>query len=233
MLCAANGHVHALETLIRCKADITMKDVEGQDALSLTQAKSLETHFHAMNQVVELAETSAYETDEHDQDDLSPTAPTSPSGGKVAPELLDALAQRDPTLALILSAKDGYADCFLDLINQGAKVNYADVNGQTPLHCYASVPGVTPNGVDILARAGTDIDRQDDLGCTPLMCAVGVRNVTIMKALVEHGANRAIKNAKKETALDLAKKMAESGDAVSAEELDLLRPPNFSSPCAV
>lgn len=222
MLCAANGHVHALETLIRCKADVTMKDLEGQDALSLSQAKAFTMHFNAMNEVVGLDETKVYETD--DVDHGNPDQPTSP-GGTVAPELLDALAKQDPTLALNLCAKDGLSDCFLDLIHQGAKVNYADVNGQTPLHSYVSVPGAIPAGVDILARAGTDIDRQDEQGCTPLMCAVGARNHTIVKALVDLSANRAIKNKKKQTAFDLANELALRGEVVLPEELDLLRPP--------
>merc|ERR1712118_98078 len=174
-----------------------------------------------MNEVVGLIETRAYETDEHDDDDAD--QPVSP-GGKVAPELLDALARQDPTLALTLSAKDGFSDCFLDCIHQGAKVNYADVNGQTPLHCYVSVPGVTANGIEVLARAGTDIDRQDDQGCTPLICAVGARNLALVKVLVDLSANRTIKNKKNETAFDLAKKLAAEGEAVSAEELDILRP---------
>ena len=80
-----------------------------------------------------------------------------------------------------------------EAIGHGARVNSPRGffgHGGTPLHraCMMNIPNLEI--VQILLRAGADIEARDSFGCTPLMCACSDSgNSAVARMLLEFGAN--------------------------------------------
>lgn len=83
-------------------------------------------------------------------------------------------ARRDPTWLRFLIAK-------------GANVNQRDRKGVSPLQMAANLGWI--EGVEILVRRNANLDEVSDTGETPLISAVHQRNTTLMKILLEGGAD--------------------------------------------
>jgi len=117
------------------------------------------------------------------------------------------------------------------LLKKGANVNIVDFQGQTPLFSTIINQLFTENLdfkiIDLLLKYGANINVQmippkswkppenspvvievdtENEGATPLMFAVMVNNIEMVKYLLKHGANPNIKTKKGETALSLAKR---------------------------
>ena len=85
----------------------------------------------------------------------------------------------------------------------GAAVGSRAANGETPMHWMAVLGDGT--GIRVLAQAGAEGDARDDDGNTPLHEASGgSRQLSAMRALLEAGADRRLRNAHGKTARDIA-----------------------------
>jgi uncharacterized protein len=73
------------------------------------------------------------------------------------------------------------------LIGKGANVNARDRKGVTPLQLASNLGWV--EGVEILVSRKADLDQGNDAGETPLITAVHQRNTTLMRILLQGGAD--------------------------------------------
>ncbi|KAH8395284.1 hypothetical protein KR222_008191 [Zaprionus bogoriensis] len=90
----------------------------------------------------------------------------------------------------------------VQLIEQGADINTANVDGITALHQACIDDNL--DMVEFLVEHGADIDRQDNEGWTPLHATASCGSVSIARYLVENNADVAAVNSDGELALDLA-----------------------------
>jgi ankyrin repeat protein len=103
---------------------------------------------------------------------------------------------------LMLAAIKGRVGLVRDLIARGAEVNKP---GWTPLHYAATHPGpVAPELVRLLLEHHAYIDAESPNRSTPLMMAAHYGNTTVVKILLEEGADPLLKNQQGLTAIDFA-----------------------------
>uniref|UniRef100_H2Z5E7 Uncharacterized protein n=1 Tax=Ciona savignyi TaxID=51511 RepID=H2Z5E7_CIOSA len=88
------------------------------------------------------------------------------------------------------------------LLDKGADINFANVDGLTALH-QACIDG-NLDVVEFLVEHGTDIDQQDNEGWTPLHAAASCGFMDIARYLVDNHANVAAVNSEGEVPLDIA-----------------------------
>ena len=108
-----------------------------------------------------------------------------------------------------LSSGRGQRDMLSFLIERGANVNLADVQGHTPLMCAAQTPehfDGAPTAVEILLRAGADANAKDDAGMTAFLCAAAAQSSIrqkerIFRKLLEAGADPLVRTPSGETPL--------------------------------
>ncbi|CAJ0955874.1 unnamed protein product, partial [Mesorhabditis belari] len=104
---------------------------------------------------------------------------------------------------IFLSAcMSGDEDEVEELLDKGANINTATVDGLTALH--QSVIDSKPEMVRFLCEKGADVNAQDNEGWTPLHAAACCGNAAIVQYLCQQGADLTIINSDKEVALDLA-----------------------------
>ncbi|XP_027712570.1 ankyrin repeat domain-containing protein 6 isoform X4 [Vombatus ursinus] len=102
---------------------------------------------------------------------------------------------------LLIAAYKGQADNVVQLINKGAKVAVTK-HGRTPLHLAAN-KGHLPV-VQILLKAGCDLDVQDDGDQTALHRATVVGNTEVIAALIQEGCALDRQDKVGDTALHIA-----------------------------
>ena len=103
--------------------------------------------------------------------------------------------------ALAFACANGHADCTAFLISKGADINLPSNLGNTPLHAAAWADST--KCIRILADAKANVNQPSTSGLTPMHVAVqGARDEALV-ALMDHGADRTIKNNGK-TPLQLA-----------------------------
>ncbi|XP_032265177.1 ankyrin repeat domain-containing protein 6 isoform X6 [Phoca vitulina] len=116
------------------------------------------------------------------------------------------MSQQDAVAALserlLIAAYKGQAENVVQLINKGAKVAVTK-HGRTPLHLAAN-KGHLPV-VQILLKAGCDLDVQDDAGDTALHVAAALNHKKVVKILLEAGADGTIVNNAGQTPLETAR----------------------------
>ncbi|XP_068149790.1 protein phosphatase 1 regulatory subunit 12B isoform X11 [Drosophila tropicalis] len=93
-------------------------------------------------------------------------------------------------------------DEVIQLLEQGADINTANVDGLTALHQACIDDNL--DMVEFLVEHGADINRQDNEGWTPLHATASCGFVSIARYLVENGAEVAAVNSDGDLALDLA-----------------------------
>jgi ankyrin repeat protein len=109
---------------------------------------------------------------------------------------------KDPQTQLYCAAIKGDLVRMKQAIRSGADVNVNSL-GSSPLHD-ACVHG-QKYAAKFLMRLGADIDCQDDMGSTPLMCVINEGYpAPIPKELLLRGADPNIANARGDTAIQLA-----------------------------
>ncbi|XP_017043144.1 protein phosphatase 1 regulatory subunit 12B isoform X15 [Drosophila ficusphila] len=96
----------------------------------------------------------------------------------------------------------GDKDEVVQLLDQGADINTANVDGLTALHQACIDDNL--DMVEFLVERGADINRQDNEGWTPLHATASCGFVSIARYLVENGADVAAVNSDGDLALDLA-----------------------------
>ncbi|KPU78749.1 uncharacterized protein Dana_GF23761, isoform I [Drosophila ananassae] len=90
----------------------------------------------------------------------------------------------------------------IQLLDQGADINTANVDGLTALHQACIDDNL--DMVEFLVERGADINRQDNEGWTPLHATASCGFMSIARYLVENGADVAAVNSDGDLALDLA-----------------------------
>lgn len=103
----------------------------------------------------------------------------------------------------------GRRDVYAPLVGKELK----DKDGRTPL--MAMVYAGTVDDVQILLKAGADIEAKDSQGLTPLLVATYKGNTEMLDVLLKTGANMEAKDDKGRTALMIAVEMAASNSDTS------------------
>lgn len=97
--------------------------------------------------------------------------------------------------ALMMAALKGHADWVGRLLDSGANIEGAPVDGRpgwTPLHYAASGPN--PKAVELLLARGAKVDSRSPNGSTPLMMAAGYGPEDALKLLLQRGADLRLRN---------------------------------------
>ncbi|CAF1296860.1 unnamed protein product [Adineta ricciae] len=119
------------------------------------------------------------------------------------PECLDVLleAKADPNAvflgerAISIAARQNRDQILQRLVNCSAtQRDVKNETGGTVLHFAAAGMVDSPNCVDILIKAGLDVNIKDQRGNTPLMVACFFNKPNIVKSLVAAGADKTIQN---------------------------------------
>jgi uncharacterized protein len=113
-------------------------------------------------------------------------------------------AENDFVTALGGAAYDKKIELVNLLVRHGADVNQRNHRGLAPLHEAALTSWKAAQKISrLLLDEGAYVDAVDRLGRTPLILAVGERNVDLVKLLLERGADATLMNVHGEKALDL------------------------------
>lgn len=113
--------------------------------------------------------------------------------------LLSSLASVANASPLLDSIQASDQEAALELINEGADVNTAEVNGTTALH-WAVHNGDLPV-IKKLIKGGADVNAVNSFGASSVSEAAVLGNADIMKALLKAGADPESPNADGQTAL--------------------------------
>jgi ankyrin repeat protein len=126
-------------------------------------------------------------------------------------------AGADPNLKIVdhgsvlhLTARLGSTDVISLLVSAGARLEIRDSEERTPLH--EAAKWGHSKALNELLKAGADANARDSHGDTPLHYAAGEQwprvgeeeRLSCVRALVEHGADRSIRNNAGELAIDRA-----------------------------
>lgn len=105
---------------------------------------------------------------------------------------------------LILVCENTNSTAFLKaLLERGANPNVKNKQGKTAIHLLARSYG-GGNMIRLLAEYGVVLDEKNELGQTPLIIAVEQNNPDSLKALLELGADKNIRDAKGDKPYDIA-----------------------------
>jgi len=109
-----------------------------------------------------------------------------------------------PPSPLAGAAREGNLDGIRRLAQSGANLNEpSGVNSWTPLH--HAIHKNQPGSASMLLDLGADVNARSPHGVTPLMMAAGYGYDPIVRILLDHHADQALKDVHGETALDYAK----------------------------
>lgn len=111
--------------------------------------------------------------------------------------------------ALHMAAYNGHSACVGLLLKNQAQVDARDHEGKTPLT--HACTGPFTETVKILVAAGADVNAKESTeGFTPLMMAAGLGETSVVRALLQLGADHTIADADGDLAIDHAKKSGHS-----------------------
>ncbi|XP_076341142.1 rabankyrin-5-like [Tachypleus tridentatus] len=79
-----------------------------------------------------------------------------------------------------------------------------DHRGETALHRAAGAKNQHHRPLEILVKAGADLDVQNDLGLTPLMCAVDTGSTEVARVLIDFGTDTNLSDRNGQTSLHYA-----------------------------
>ena len=108
---------------------------------------------------------------------------------------------------MIRAAKNNQPEEMLQLILEGADVNYMDRYGTTSLQWATN--HADSHTIELLILYGADVNLQDFSGTTKLMKVCSYGDVALANYLLQHGADPYLEDNDGETAADYAKKIFE------------------------
>ena len=143
----------------------------------------------------------------------SPLVFASMTGDNDTVKLLLARGAEPSSEALSEAVTFGHAEVVRSLVSAGADVKLAESTGVNLLH-WATITN-RASVILVLARAGVPLNAIDDYGFTPLMYAatVDVGDTQTLKALLESGADRTIRNDQGRTPFEQARHLKHAGIA--------------------
>lgn len=106
--------------------------------------------------------------------------------------------------ALIRATKNNQPEEMLQLILEGADVNYVDRYGMTSLQWATN--HADSHAIELLILYGADVNLQDISGTTKLMKVCSYGDVAVVNYLLQHGADPYLEDNDGETAADYTKK---------------------------
>lgn len=106
--------------------------------------------------------------------------------------------------ALIRAAKNNQPEEMLQLILEGADVNYVDRYGTTSLQWATN--HADSHTIELLILYGADVNHQDFSGITKLMKVCSYGDIAVINYLLQHCADPNLEDNDGETAIDYAKK---------------------------
>jgi ankyrin repeat protein len=121
-----------------------------------------------------------------------------------------------PFSPLILAVKAGKAEMVTILLEHGAKVDFKGYKGLTAL-MWASLLGRS-DLVGLLIDHGAAIDARSDHKSTPLMFASQMGREDAVRVLLDHGANPRLRDADRDSALELAQRKKFASVAILIEK---------------
>ncbi|CAN0189188.1 unnamed protein product [Lampetra fluviatilis] len=107
----------------------------------------------------------------------------------------------DDGAVFLAACSSGDTDEVLSLIERGADINYANVDGLSALH--QACIDENFDMVKFLVERDANINQADNEGWTPLHAAASCGYIDIAKYLIAHGANVAAVNSESELPLDI------------------------------
>jgi ankyrin repeat protein len=201
-----NGRLEALEMLLGCGADITVRGRNGETPLDLASGGE-------SAQVVSFLVKHGTDVTSCDNNGWTPLHTASKSGNRHIVQLLlnegaDVDARNaDNQTPLALASESGAVDVSRVLIERGAYVNSSDDRGWTSL-CSASRLGHL-EVVRLLLDYGADANSQGADVWSPLHLATVSGHLKIAGLLIQHGADVDSRNPSQETALNLSSRNGE------------------------
>lgn len=138
----------------------------------------------------------------------------------------DPVARFDLNGRLFQAAKSKNAELLAILIEAGADANSADAQGLRPLHLISLSGNETGCSWHIqkLLQIGADINEETLGGMTPILFAAARGRLLIVKCLVSHGANFAIRDKLDEQVTDKLRRLARDTEAAPlCLDLEVLR----------
>ena len=114
---------------------------------------------------------------------------------------LEAVAEHGMT-PLMRASKDGNSAIVVALLQAGASPHTRNADGNHAL--WLACVGADPDTLDVLIRAGSALDHQNDNGATCLMYAASTGKHTVVEKLLAAGATPQLKTLDDFSALDMA-----------------------------
>jgi ankyrin repeat protein len=106
--------------------------------------------------------------------------------------------------ALHMAAYNGHSEIVELLIDHGATIDCRDAEGKTPL--IHACTDAFPKTVEILLDAGADVNaRESTEGFTPLMMGAGLGQTDVVRVLLRHNADKALRDDDGDRAIDHAR----------------------------
>jgi ankyrin repeat protein len=200
LLMMAAPDVDKVRLLIARGADVKSRGAAGTDALTIAAA-----HYGTSASLRALLDAGA-DTKPPERGRYAPMQYAAMSGDIESVRLLLARGAEASAEAVSESVTFGHPDVVQALVEAGANVSLTESSGINLLH-WATITN-RASVIPVLVKAGVPLNETDEFGYTPLMYAASVDegDTETLKALLEAGADRGIRNGEGRTALEQARR---------------------------